>query len=313
MKKILSIDNGGMYGVIPAEVCMNIEDKLGGNLNEIFDLFVGTSTGSLICSAALRGITKDNQFGMSAKEIMDIYLSSAERIFGDGSKNRSQFDIPILNEGKYPTYNPSGLMGVITEVFGSGRFAEMEDTDKLIVTSYNVTAREPHLFKSWGSDNKTLIKDAVMASSSVPKTHPLHEINGSYYTDGGIFASNPALVAYSEAKARWGNEDIVLVSLGTGIPKVKAETGKPSDDIGWWLKNVFKIFLDGQEESVDNALNNIASNPSNKLTYFRFDCEVEGKKGAETNLEVLEKARKIMRTELSNQATKLNSAIAALQ
>lgn len=313
VKKILSIDGGGMYGVIPAEVCIAIEDKLQQSLKQTFDLFVGTSTGSLICSAALRGLKGANPPGMSAKEIMNIYLSSADRIFGAGSRNRLQFDIPILNEGKYPKYNPSGLMGVINEVFGSGRFAEMEDTDKLIVTTYNVTARKPHLFTSWGSDNRTQVKDAVMASSSVPQTHPLHEINGSYYTDGGVFASNPASIAYSEAKARWGDEDVVLVSLGTGIPKVEAATGKPDDDIGWWLKNVFKIFLDGQEESVDNALTNIANNPSNKLTYFRFDCEVEGKRGAETDLEVLENAREIMRTELNNQAAKVNSAIAALR
>lgn len=204
-------------------------------------------------------------------------------------------------------------MSVINDVFGSGRFAEMEDAEKLIVTTYNVTARKPHLFTSWGSDNTTQIKDAVMASSSVPQTHPLHEINGSYYTDGGVFASNPALVAYSEAKARWGDEELVLVSLGTGIPKVEPEVGKPGDDISWWLKNIFKIFLDGQEESVDNALTNIANNSSNKLTYFRFDCEVEGKKGAETDLEVLEKAREIMRAELTDRAAEFNRMITELQ
>ena len=313
MKKILSIDGGGMYGVVPAEVCIEIENKLQQSLKQTFDLLVGTSTGSLICSAALRGLKGANKPGMSAEEIMEVYLGSAERIFGAGSKNRLQFNIPILNEGKYPKYNPSGLMGVINEVFGSGRFAEMEDTEKLIVTSYNVTDRKPHLFTSWGSDNKTQIKDAVMASSSVPQTHPLHEIDGNYFTDGGVFASNPALVAYSQARARWGDEDLVLVSLGTGIPKVKSETGKPEDDIGWWLKNIFKIFLDGQEESVDNALENIASNPNNKLAYFRFDCEVEGKKGAETDLEVLETARQTMQAELAKQATKFENAIAALQ
>ena len=40
MKKILSIDGGGMYGVIPAEVCIAIEDKLQQRLKQTFDLFV---------------------------------------------------------------------------------------------------------------------------------------------------------------------------------------------------------------------------------------------------------------------------------
>ena len=312
VKNILSIDGGGMYGVIPTEVCILIEKKLDRQLNKIFDLFVGTSTGSLICSAALRGLLGAKPFGMSAEEIMKIYLTRANDIFGKDTRNRLQFNIPILNEGKYPKYNPDGLMNVINEVFGSGSFAEMEDTDKLVVTTYNVTARSPYLFSSWGSDNKTLIKDAVMASSSVPQTHPLHKIDGSYYTDGGVFASNPALIAYSEAKARWSDEEIVLVSLGTGIPKYEA-TGTPNDDIRWWLRNIFKIFLDGQEESVDNALTKIASQPANKLKYFRFDCEVEGKKGAETDIDVLKKACAIMRNELNTQAAKVAKMIAALK
>lgn len=312
VKNILSIDGGGMYGVIPTEVCILIEKKLARQLKDIFDLFVGTSTGSLICSAALRGLLGAESFGMSAQEIMNVYLTRAEDIFGKDAKNRLQFDIPILNEGKYPKYNRDGLMNVINEVFGGGSFAEMEDTDKLVVTTYNVTARSPHLFTSWGSDNKTLIKNAVMASSSVPQTHPLHKIDGSYYTDGGVFASNPALIAYSEAKTRWSDEEIVLVSLGTGIPKYE-DTGTPNDDIRWWLKNIFKIFLDGQEESVDNALTKIASQPANKLKYFRFDCEVEGKKGAETDIDVLKKACEIMRNELNTQAAKVAKMIAALE
>ena len=313
VKKILSIDGGGMYGVIPTEVCIAVEKKLNQRLNKIFDLFVGTSTGSLICAAALRGLQGENRPGMSAEEIMKVYLTRANDIFGRDAKNRLQFNIPILNEGKYPKYNPQGLMRVINEVFGSGRFAEMEDTEKLVVTTYNVTARKPHLFTSWGSDNTTLIRDAVMASSSAPQTHPLHEINGSFYTDGGVFASNPALLAFSEAKTRWPNEELVLVSLGTGIPKNKVESGKPDDDIGWWLQNIFKIFLDGQEESVDLALTKIASQSATQLKYFRFDCLVEGKKAAETDIDVLNKARQIMHTELENQTTTINQMIAALR
>ncbi|MEM8723135.1 MAG: patatin-like phospholipase family protein [Cyanobacteria bacterium P01_G01_bin.39] len=70
MKKILSIDGGGMYGVIPVEVCIAIEDKLQQRLKQTFDLLVGTSTGSLICSAALRGLKGANRPGMSAEEII---------------------------------------------------------------------------------------------------------------------------------------------------------------------------------------------------------------------------------------------------
>lgn len=314
MKKILSIDGGGMYGVIPAEVCIAIEEKLGKSLKETFDLFVGTSTGSLICSAALQGLKGANSFGMSAKEIMTVYLDSAKKIFGKDAKNHLQLNIPILNEGKYPKYSSQGLEDVVNSVFGaitSG--SRMERSEKLIITSYNTHKREPHLFTSWGEDKQIEIKQAVMASSSAPQTHPQYKINDSLYTDGGVFAGNPALIAYSEAKAKWGDEDMVLVSLGTGITTYKTESNPPGDDIKWWIKNIFKIILDGQEESTHNALTKIASKPENKLQYFRFNCDVEDKKADEIDRDVLEKACATMQTKLNSQSATFEKMISALR
>lgn len=315
-KKIISIDGGGMYGVIPVEVCIAIEKKLQQSLKETFDLFVGTSTGSLICSAALRGLKEKKSFGLSAEEIMNIYIDSAETIFGKDAENRLQFKYPILNEGKYPKYSSQGLEDVANSVFGaitqSSKIYQAEK--KLIITSYNTTKKEPCLFTSWGKDKEIELKQAVIASCSAPQTHHKYKIetNNSDYTDGGVFAGNPALIAYSEAKAEWGDEDMVLISLGTGIPKYKTESTS-GDDIKWWIKNIFKIILDGQEESTHNALTQIASNPKNKLQYFRFNCDVEDKKADEIDRNVLEKAREIMRTELKNESATFEKMISALK
>ncbi len=120
VKKILSIDGGGMYGVVPLEVCIAIENATGTKLKEIFDLLVGTSTGSLIAAAALRGLKgQEAPFGMSAQEIMDEYLARREEIFGEEAENRLNIEIPILDISKYPKYNSDSLKRVINQVLGS--------------------------------------------------------------------------------------------------------------------------------------------------------------------------------------------------
>jgi patatin-like phospholipase/acyl hydrolase len=314
VKKILAIDGGGMYGVVPLEVCLAIETKIGKKLKNIFDLFVGTSTGALICGAALRGLKGKEPFGMSAQETINEYLDKADEIFGKNARSRFNISIPILNVNKYPKYNPQGLVTVVNNVFGSGNFAQMEEAQKLIIAAYDVTKKKPHFFRSWGEDNKTFIRDAVLASSSVPQTHPLYKIGNSYYTDGGVFASNPAMYAYSEAKTKWGDEELILVSLGTGIIKVNTDSTKPDDDLSWWIGNIFKIFLDGQEESTHEALTQIASKQANKLQYFRFNVNLETKKvGDETNLQVLNDVRKLMRDELTRRSAEFERMIGTVK
>ena len=49
--KILCIDGGGVRGIYPAYILKRIEEAFDIKLYEIFDMVVGTSTGSIIASA----------------------------------------------------------------------------------------------------------------------------------------------------------------------------------------------------------------------------------------------------------------------
>ncbi len=189
----------------------------------------------------------------------------------------------------------------------------MEDAIELSIAAYDVTNGKPHFFRSWGEDNKTLIRDAVMASSSAPTTHPLYLIDDTYYTDGGVFAANPAVFALADGMSKWPGEELVLVSLGTGIQKTRSTPGQPEDDIKWWAKNIFNIFLDGQNESAHEAIIQIA-NQANWLNYFRFDVPLEKpKKADETKLEVLNEARALMSEALKDgQRTEFKKMISLL-
>ena len=50
-KKILSIDGGGIRGLIPALILQEIERRTGQRIHTLFDLIVGTSTGGILAIA----------------------------------------------------------------------------------------------------------------------------------------------------------------------------------------------------------------------------------------------------------------------
>ena len=49
--KVLSIDGGGIRGLIPAVVLAELEGRTGRRIAELFDLVAGTSTGGILAGA----------------------------------------------------------------------------------------------------------------------------------------------------------------------------------------------------------------------------------------------------------------------
>src|SRR3954463_12173122 len=76
MKRILSIDGGGIRGIIPASTLVALEQQLGKPVRECFDFLAGTSTGALIAAAAAAGVP--------ATRILDIYIQRAGEVFTPG-------------------------------------------------------------------------------------------------------------------------------------------------------------------------------------------------------------------------------------
>lgn len=79
MRRILSIDGGGIKGVFPAAFLATIEQSVGGNIADYFDLIVGTSTGGIIALGLGMGLT--------AGEILRFYETHGPSIFG-GNRDR---------------------------------------------------------------------------------------------------------------------------------------------------------------------------------------------------------------------------------
>jgi patatin-like phospholipase/acyl hydrolase len=91
MKTILSIDGGGIKGIIPGMVLVEIEERLKirtGNPNayiaDYFDFFAGTSTGGIL-TCLLTCPSKDDpkKPRFSAKEALNLYIENGSKIFSN--------------------------------------------------------------------------------------------------------------------------------------------------------------------------------------------------------------------------------------
>src|SRR6478672_8978106 len=105
MRRILSIDGGGIRGIIPATTLVKLEQQLGKPVRECFDFFAGTSTGALIAAAVAAGVP--------ATRILDIYLTRAKEIF---TPPHPISDAKRLVDGYM--YNPDHIRKVLVSEFG---------------------------------------------------------------------------------------------------------------------------------------------------------------------------------------------------
>ena len=88
---------------------------------------------------------------------------------------------------------------------------------------------------------------AASATSAAPIYYSTYEIDdGSWLIDGGIVANNPSLLGYSEAKKLFPNDQIKVLSIGTGINRRKIN-GKHSSKWGalsWFKHDILGIMLE---------------------------------------------------------------------
>ena len=78
--KILAIDGGGIRGIIPATVLMEIERQTGKQIADLFDLIAGTSTGGIL-AVGLAKPGHDGRPEYAAADLRELYIQEATTIF----------------------------------------------------------------------------------------------------------------------------------------------------------------------------------------------------------------------------------------
>ena len=277
MKLILSISGGGIRGLIPAIILKEIEHRTDKSISDMFDLISGNSTGGII--ACLLSVPDQNQNPKySAESVVKMYEEFGKEIFSR-TFFRKIFSIDGLIS---PKYSEKPLEKLLKQYFQNIRL-EKACTD-LLIPAYKIShVPYPFFFKTHHAKNNKKDKEnpylwecarATSAASSYFKPYYFDRTNT--FIDGGIFANNPSLCAYAQAKKQWKNEKIILVSLGTG----KNTKGFSYEKIkNWgliqWAIPYFQQTSLSADDTIDNILKTITS--SNGDAYYFIQTELEEK------------------------------------
>jgi uncharacterized protein len=305
MRKVLSIDGGGIRGIIPAMVLAEIETRTGKAASGLFDLVAGTSTGGILAL----GLTKPGQDGKpqyGAGTLIELYETEGKNIFSIPVWHRIRSAGGVTEE-KYPA---AGIEEVASRYFGSVRLADA--LTEVLITAYEIEKRGPWFFKRRKALDPSegfnpLMRDVARATSAAPTYfEPLRLRVGSLgnraFIDGGVHSNNPAMCAYVEARKIHPDEnDFLVVSLGTG----ELTRNMPYEEVrGWglalWAQPILNVVFDGVADTVDYQLRELLSAEGDARRYYRFQTVLDiGKDDMDdasaTNIQALkEKAREII-------------------
>lgn len=253
-KYILSVDGGGIRGIIPALILAEIEHRTRKPISQIFDLMAGTSTGGIVVAGLCKkDNTGKNQY--SAEDLVGFYQEYGPYIFKSSFLRKA---ITWLNGAEYSNKN---IELVLDKYFSNTTLADV--SNNLLLTSYDIHNNCPFFFKSWKEDRKFLkLKDALRATTAAPtyfapKLLKINQIN-RVLVDGGVFANNPAACAYANSRKLFPYDDIVLLSIGTGrlSSSIKYVNSKRFGKITW-IKPLLNIMFASSLDIVNYQLDNI--------------------------------------------------------
>ncbi len=269
MRKILSLDGGGIRGIIPAVLLRTIEQRTGKRICELFDLIAGTSTGGIL-AIGLSIPDHDNQPRYTADDMLKLYFDRGRDIFSR-SFWKGVASIGGLTDEKY-SHKPLEI--ILNEYFS---LTEMKDAlTNLLISTYDIENRNPLFLKSWKDKYGTVpMTKAARATSAAPTYfEPAQVLIDGFMcslVDGGVFVNNPAMSAYAEAHKLFHGEEALVVSLGTG------ELTRPiryDDARGWglieWAIPILNVVFDGVNDAVDYQLTQILGDK-----FYRFQTRLD--------------------------------------
>jgi len=262
--KVLSIDGGGIRGIIPASLLAEIERRLDARIADTFDLIAGTSTGGII-ALGLTAPAGDGTPAHRAAELVDLYKREGKRIFSRSIWHEISA-VGTAAEAKYPL---TGVEGVLKQYLKDARLKDA--LTEVLVPAYEIEDRIPWFFSSrmaaadpnydfpmWQVGRATSAAPTYFEPACIPTDDPKNERGYWALVDGGVFANNPAMCALAEATMSYrgahGGEvpDVVVVSLGTGelTRPISYDKAKNWGLLGW-ARPVLGVVFDGVSKTVD--------------------------------------------------------------
>ena len=216
MKKILTIDGGGIRGTFPAAFLANLEKDLEYPIGRYFDLISGTSTGGIIAIGLALGLT--------ASDILKLYEEKGPAIFAQTRSGIPGWLSRHFRNGRWlvwgSKYSAEPLRSALVGVLGERRLGEAQT--RLMIPAWHPKTQGVYIFKTahhlrLQTDYKELAVDAAMATAAAPTFFRQHiTANDVGLVDGGLWANNPIGIAVVEAISTlgWRADQLKVLSIG---------------------------------------------------------------------------------------------------
>lgn len=290
MKKkicILSIDGGGIRGIIPAKILVRLEKLLQeysrnpqARISDYFDLIAGTSTGSILTGLYLCPSDSERKMAKyTAQQALDLYLNEGAKLFQRSWKTKFFDYFGLLN----PLYKENRLEDILTEYIGDLKLSEL--LKPCLIPSYDIESGKAVFFNQVTAikdkSRDLLVKDVIRASTAAPTYFPVKNVlnpvhhHSHTFIDGGLVANNPTLCAYIEACKFEGysdTDDIMILSLGTGArdQTYQYQHSKRWGKVGW-IVPLIHIYGSVGSQTVDHQLVQLYQRHHIRSQYVRIE------------------------------------------
>ena len=245
--RIMSLDGGGIRGVLSARLLERLEAKVPGFLAKT-ELFAGTSTGSILaCGFAL---------GLNPTQMVELYRQRGVHIF----QSDLLHELGSLWGVTGAKYTTSHRLEGIQTTFGDLKLSDLKK--KVLIATFQLDSANPrvpsdatdnrnwkakffHNYPGKDTDGPQSVTDVIMHSSAAPIYFPVHE----GFIDGGVIANNPSMCALAQAlNPEHGNQelkDLTLFSVGTGSKQDYLTTEDGNWGLMEWGTRLINIVLGG--------------------------------------------------------------------
>jgi len=256
----LSVDGGGIKGVMVTRALAMLEEHLGQSAHDTFRLSAGTSTGSIISAGIASGLT--------GEELHALYTELGATIFPRTWRN-------VLWPLTRYRYEHDPLLSALESYIGDqvmGDFWSAEPPTDVVITAFDLVENRTRFIKPWKPEYEDWpVTQAVLASSSVPTYFPV--VDGRF-VDGGVGSyANPCYLAAYEIRFSlgWDPAESTLISLGTGRDPGGLKPGEASKLWTWqWLQPLLGAFL----HSADDQQVHLVDTFFDQLDFRRFQVDL---------------------------------------
>ncbi|ESW32825.1 hypothetical protein PHAVU_001G020200 [Phaseolus vulgaris] len=303
---VLSIDGGGIRGIIPAIILGFLESELqrldgkGVRLADYFDVIAGTSTGGLVTAMLTAPDQKTKRPLFAAEDLKKFYLDHCPEIFQQNKWWNVIASVMKFSRTMFgPQYDGKYLRKLIRDELGDTRLDQT--LTNVVIPAFDIKRLQPTIFSSFQVETRPdlngLLSDICISTSAAPTYLPAHcfetkthhgDVIGNFdLIDGGVAANNPTLVAMAEVTNKISHEGrcaslnveamqydrFLVISLGTGSQKQEPKySAKDAAEWGTlsWVSPLIDAFGQASSDMVDFHISSVFRALNSEHNYLRI-------------------------------------------